>query len=481
MKDRNLKRASISGLVYRFLERILAQLVSTIVTIVLARLLLPEEYGIISLITILITLCNVLVSDGLSSALIQKRDADELDYSTICWASVGLSAMLVVGLFFAAPAISRFYNEPQLTAVLRVMALRIPLAAFNSVQGAYVSKNFLFRKFFYSTLIGTVTSGFVGIIMAYHGFGVWSLVAQYLTNSFMDTGFLFLNIDWKPKWQFSLSRFKEMFAFGLNVLVSGLLNEVYEELRSLIIAKQYTTADLSFYSKGKQFPQLIGNNVTATITQVLFPVFSTQQDDVDNLKKMLRRSLRVGSYVLCPMMFGFIAISDTFVRLVLTDKWIQSVPYIQVFCIMYIFKPLRNINRCAMKAVGRSDIDLKINMGEKVLGIALIFGFLSSGPYALAVSACVTYVVVALVYMFYTSKLLDYSMLKQISDILPECILAIVACLPSHFMNYLDFNLFSKFFAQIIVAVCLYVVFSIVFKVDSFKYIVSTVKGFSKG
>lgn len=479
--SKDLKKVSVSGMLYRFGERILAQAVSTLVTIILARILLPEDYGVVSLLTIFISLCNVLISDGLSTALIQKKDADELDFSTICWASLVLSVFLYAFIFCIAPYIAAFYKNDLLCPTLRVMGIKVVFAAFNSVQSTYVSKNFLFKKFFYATLIGTITSGVVGIIFALRGAGSWALVAQYLTNSFMDMLFLFLTIDWKPKLIFSWSRFKSLFSFGWKILASGLLNELYENFRSLIIAKQYSTADLSFYTKGKQFPQMIGNNVTSTITNVMFPVFSTQQDNKERLKAMVRRSTKIACYVLCPMMIGFASISETFVRLVLTDKWLPAVPFMQIFCIMFIFKPLRNINRQVIKATKRGGLDMGIIIAEKTIGITLIICFLKKGTLALAITAMLTYVIGMLLYSIFGARIIDYSFSEALIDTVPYFLFAGVCCLPSFFMNSLtNWNMIGLMILQIISAALIYLILSIVLKIDSFFYLKDLVMDFIK-
>lgn len=472
---KDLRKASINGLVFRFMERILAQLVSTLVTIVLARILLPEDYGVVSLLTIFITLCNVLVSDGLSSALIQKEKPDTNDYSTIFWASIFFSIVLYLICFLAAPFIADFYDNTLITNVLRVMALRIPLAAFNSVQGAYVSKKFLFKKFFYATLIGTIASGFVGIFLAYRGFGPWALVAQYLTNSFMDTFCMLLMIDWHPTFYFSWKSFCEMFSFGWKVCVSELINEGYEELRSLVIGKEYSTADLSFYTRGKNFPQLIGNNITTTITNVMFPVFSEVQRDVDKLKNMVRRSINVGCFLLCPMMIGFGAISESFVRLVLTDKWLPCVPFMQIFSIMFIFKPIKNINKSSLKALKRSDLDLNINVAEKVIGVIFIFLLLRCGTLLIAVSALITYIIGSILYAIFNGRSIKYSFKEQIEDILPSLFLAVISCTPAYFMNRIEMNLFVMLVLQVIVSASIYILLAKMVKMKSYVYLVQLI------
>lgn len=468
--SKQLRDVSVSGMIYRFSERILAQLVSTIVTIILARLLMPEDYGIISLVTIFIQLCNILVSDGLSSSLLQKKDSDTLDFSSIFWASLALSVVLYFVVFFAAPIIASYYDMSQITLVLRIMALRIPLTAFNSVQSAFVSKNFLFKKFFYVTLIGTVVSGIVGVVLALNGAGIWALVAQYLTNTTVNTVTMFLSVRWRPMAKFSFLRFKKLFSFSWKVLVSGVLNELYESLRSLVIAKEYSSADLSYFTKGKQFPQLVGNNIGHTITNVMFPVFSTKQDDVDGLRRIVRRTNSIGFFVLCPIMIGFAACSETFVRLILTDKWLPSVPFIQVFCFQFILKPLKNISKSSTKAMGRSDIDLAINLMEKAVGISLVIAYVKKGTLALAITALITYIISTFINMMVNSRILKYSMLDQLADMLPYFCLSIVSVFPAYLMNDLQMNLVLKFMLQIFSGIVLYIGFAKLFRLKTFTY-----------
>ena len=478
MDNKTLKKKTISGLFFRFGERILAQLVSTIVAIVLARILLPEQYGIISLVTIFITICNVFVTEGLSSSLIRKKDADELDFSTIFWVGIVLSTILYSGIFFVAPLISTFYHNSLITPVLRIMALRIPLASFNSVQSAFVSKNFLFRKFFFATLIGTIISGIVGILMAYNGFGVWSLVFQYLTNSLIDTIFLFALIKWRPKFIFSWTRFRELFSFGWKVLLSGLIGEFYEEMRSLLIAKVYSTSDLSFYSKGRQFPKLIGDNVSVTISTVMFPAFSQKQTDLSELKKAVRRAMKTACFILCPMMIGFAAIGDSFVRLVLTDKWADCVPFLEVFCLMFIFKPIKNIHKASLKSLKKSGLDLIANIIEKSIGITFVIIFLKIGTIWLAWTALFTYVIAVILVGIFNGKTIHYTFFEQISDTVPYFLIAAFSCLPAFSLNSVEMNLTVKIIFQVLSGVLLYIVSSSLLHLEIFDYIKKTIASY---
>lgn len=466
----DIKSASLSGLLYRFMERILAQLVSTVVTIILARILMPEDYGVVSLLVIILTICNVLVTDGLSSALLQKKEPNQVDYSTIFWGGLTVSIAIYVLLFFFAPIIASYFDHPNMVPLFRVMLLQIPIASINSTQSAFVSKNYLFRKFFFATLTGTIVSGIFGIVLAYEGYGPWALVVQYLTNSLIDTAFLFCSIKWVPNMIFSWKAFIEMFSFGWKILVSGLIGELYEELRSVIIAKQYSTKQLSFYTKGKQFPQLLGDNISSTITNVMFPIYSTAQDEPEKLKNMVRISLATACYVLCPLLIGFSVMARQFVVIVLTEKWLESVLFIKIFSIMYIFKPLKNINKSALKAMRRSDLDLYVNIFEKTLGIVLILIFMNQGTIPLAISALITYFAASVMNMSVCGKLLKYSLFQQIKDIWVFFFFAVISCIPAWFLDRLLSPTIWCLILQIVSGCIIYIILSKVFHLWVYDY-----------
>ena len=285
----------LSGLFWKFGERISAQLVTFIVSIVLARLLSPDDYGNIALVTVFITIANVFVVNGFGSALIQKQEADNVDFSSVFYANIVFSCILYVIIFLVSPVVADFYASPILCPVLRVLGLRIPVAAINSVQQAYVSRHMLFKKFFFSTLFGTLLSGVVGCVMAYMGFGIWALVAQYLVNTSVDTIVLWFTVRWRPDFVFSFSRVKVLLSYGWKLLLSGLLDTGYTQLRSLIIGKKYTSADLAYYNRGQQYPQLVVTNINTSISSVLFPAISKCQDDLSRVNDWIGGNCRTAS------------------------------------------------------------------------------------------------------------------------------------------------------------------------------------------
>lgn len=468
----------INNLAWKFSERILAQLITFIVSIILARKLEPSHYGTVALVTIFITIANVFVSDGFGSALIQKKDADKLDFSSVLFFNIGLSIILYLVLFFCAPLISRFYGEGYeiLTPVLRVLGLRLIPAGINSVQQAYVSKNMIFKKFFLATLFGTILSGVVGVVMAYAGFGVWALVAQYLTNTTVDTIVLGLSIGNIYCFKFSFARLKGMLGFGSRVLVSGLLIVGYQELRAIIIGKLYSSQDLAFYEKGRSFPRLIITNINTSIGAVLFPKMSSEQDDIGRIKATTRNSIRFSAYVMTPLMAGLAAVATPFIRLLLTEKWLPCVPLLQLFCIVYLFQPIHTANMQAIKAVGRSDIMLKLEVAKKIIELLAIAVTMWFGVPAIVVGMAVCATLFTVFNAYPNIKLIGYTFKEQLQDIMPSILMSAVMFIVVSFMQYLPLSEFPLLFVQVLAGVVIYIVLSIVTHNSEFSYLLQFVK-----
>ena len=290
------------GFIWRFLEQSGSQVVAFVVSIILARLLEPEAYGTIALVTVFITLMQVFVNSGFATALIQKKDADRLDFSTIFYFNFIFGALMYLLIFAAAPLIARFYENSELTPLIRVLSLSLLISGPRNVLNAHISRNMQFKKMFWVTLGGTVVSVVVGIAMAYKGYGVWALAGQTLTSSIASTILLWIAVRWLPSLEFSFKRRGSLFGYSWKLLVSSLLDTLYNDLRTLIIGKKYTTEDLAFYNKGKTFPNLIVSNINASIDSVLLPVMSSSQNDKAAVKSMTRRAIKTSTYLMMPMM-----------------------------------------------------------------------------------------------------------------------------------------------------------------------------------
>ena len=476
-----IKNRVMSGLIWKFAERISAQLVTLVVSIVLARLLTPSHYGAIAIVNIFIALANVFVVSGFGNSLIQKKDADDTDFSSVFYFNILMSIVMYAVVFFCAPIIADFYSMPVLTPVLRVMGLRLIVAGVNSVQHAYVARNMLFKRFFWSTLGGTLASGVVGIVMAYCGFGIWALAAQYMTNTTVDTIVLWFTVKWRPKLLFSLKRLGKMFSYGWKLLVSALLETGYNEIRSLIIGKMYTAEDLAFYDKGKQFPKLIVTNVNASIQSVLFPAMANCQDKREQVKAMCRRSIRTSSYIMLPLMAGLALVAEPFIEILLTEKWLLCVPYLQIMCFVYAMMPIQTANLQAINAMGRSDIFLKLEIIKKVVGLTVLICVARYGVMAIALSGMFTTVLSSVINSYPNKRLLNYRYIEQVKDLLngfiPLLIMAIVVSL----VGLIRMNVLLLLSLQVIAGAIVYIAVSALTKNDSFTYILDIIKNFLKG
>lgn len=419
MSDQVKGKEILANLSWKFAERILAQGVSTIVSILLARLLLPEDYGMITMVLVFINIANVFVTSGFGQSLIQDRESADVEFSTMTFVSIGVSLVLYFIIFVSAPFIARFYGMQKLCPVLRVLALKLLLAGYNSIQHAYVQKHMLFKKFFYSTLGGTIVSGVVGVAMAYCGFGVWALVAQYLTNSVIDTIVLYVTINWRPKMLFSGKCAQRLFSFSWKLTGGDLISAVYNELRALIIGKVYSSADLAFFNRGEQFPNLIINNINNSIISVLYPAMARVNDVAAEVKAMTRKSIRASAFFLFPVLVGLCVVAEPFVRLVLTEKWMRCVPYLRIACFAQMTVPLSSANLQALKAMGRSDLTMKLEMFKKATGLILIISTMRFGVIAIALSGLVYSIIAVVANATPNKKVLDYSYAEQCRDLFP--------------------------------------------------------------
>ena len=476
MEKESLKKKTVGGFLWRLAERMGAQGVSFVVTIVLARLLLPEDYGTVALITVFITILNVFVDSGLGNALIQKKDADDLDFSSVFFFNIAVALVLYAGMFFAAPLIAKFYDKPELVALTRVISLTMLIASVKNVQQAYVSRNLLFKRFFFATLGGTLFSAGLGIYIAYKGGGAWALVAQSLSNAAIDTLILWITVKWRPKLMFSFGRLKGLWSYGWKLLVSSLIDNGYNQLRTLIIGKVYTNADLGFYNKARNFPQMIITNINSAIDSVLLPSMSKVQDSKETVKSMTRRSMKTSIFVMAPLLIGLAACGKSAISLLLTDKWLPSYPYMVIFCITFVFYPVHTANLNAIKAVGRSDLFLKLEVLKKIVGIVSILITFKISVMAMALSLLVTSVLSQIINSWPNKKLLNYGYLEQLKDILPGILLAAFMGGCVYCVNFLHLHSAITLLIQVPLGAVIYIGLSYLFKLESFTYCLGMIK-----
>lgn len=466
----------LGGLIWRFAERVSAQGVSLIVSIILARLLAPEVYGTIALVTVFTTILNVFIDSGLGNALIQKKNADDLDFSSVFYFNVVICSVLYLIMFLLSPVIARFYNDISLTPIIRVLSLTLVISGIKNIQHAYVSRTMQFKRFFFATLGGTIGAAIIGIYMAYRGFGVWALVAQQLFNATVDTVILWITVKWRPKKMFSITRLKSLLSYGWKLLASALLDTGYTELRQLIIGKLYTSADLAFYNRGKQFPSIIMDNVNISINSVLFPTMSQSQDDRNRVKEITRIAIKSGTYIMAPLMMGMAFCAMPIIRLTLTEKWIECVPYMRIFCITFMFYPVHIANLNAVKALGRSDIFLKLENIKKLIGLTILLSTMWFGVRVMAYSLLLSSFLSLLINTWPNRKLLDYKYEDQMKDILPGILLAVGMGICVYFIQFIGLNDFLTLLIQIPLGAIIYLVFSKMFKLESYMYLMDIIK-----
>ena len=473
-------KSVFSNFFWRFAERCGAQVVTFIVSIVLARILIPEDYGTVALVTIFTTILQVFVDSGLSTALIQKKNADDLDFSSVFYFNFIVCIILYLVMFFSASLIASFYEKPELVSIVRVISFTIVISGVKGVQQSYVSRNMLFKRFFYATIGGTIFSALLGVTMAYAGFGVWAIVAQQLSNTAIDTLILWITVKWRPKLMFSWTRLKGLLSFGWKLLCSALLETVYNNLRDLLIGKIYSSADLAFYNQGDKFPKLIVTNINTSIDSVLLPVMSHEQDNPEKVKNMTRRSIMVSCYIMAPLMIGLACCAKNIVSLVLTDKWLPCVFFLQIFCITYLFWPIHTANLNAINAMGRSDLFLKLEIWKKIVGMVLLLSTMLLSVKAMAYSLLISTLTSMIINSWPNKKLLNYSFIEQIKDILPAIGIALFMGWIVSFVELLPLSLVLKLILQILAGAVIYIGFSAILKLESFEYLWNITKNYFK-
>lgn len=452
------------------------QAVQFIVQIVLARLLLPEDFGIIALVVIFTQIAAVFVQSGLNTALIQKKDADEVDFSSVFYLSLAIACLLYICLFFAAPFIAAFYELPQIIPVFRALSITLVFGAFNSIQNAVISRNLQFKKLFFSSTGAILISGTIGIVMAYAGFGVWALVGQQISNQLLLTLIMWFTVKWRPQFVFSLKRVKKLFSYGWKLLASSLLNTIYLELRSLVIGKMFNATILGFYNRGKQFPSVIVSNIDGSIQSVMFPVLSSQQDNRPRVKEMMRRAIVTSSFIIFPMMVGLAVVAEPLVKLLLTDKWLPCVPFLQIYCATYALRPIHTANLQAINALGRSDIFLKLEIIKKIMGLSILAVTVFYGVYAIALGGALSSIISSFMNAYPNKHLINYSYREQINDIMPSLLFSLVMGAIVYSLKWMGLSTLLTLAVQVIAGIVLYTMMAWLFRLECFRYLVSTIQ-----
>ena len=424
------------------------------------------------------TLANVFIQNGFNSALIRDKEVKEEDYSSVFWVSLGIAVLLYIVLFFAAPAIAVFFEMGDMVQPFRFLALMLLPGALNSVQLAKVSREMDFKKIFYSNVVAIVISGVTGILLALNGAGIWALVIQNVLNSLIAAVVMLFTVKWYPVFVCNFKRIGELFSFGWKILVSGLLDMLYQDIRSLVIGKKYNSETLGYYNRGKQFPQFIINAVNGAVQSVMLPALAEKQDNMKQMKKLTRNSIMLSAYIIFPMMAGLAGVSAPLITLLLTDKWLPSVPYMQIYCFSLAFYPVHSCNLQAINAMGRSDLFLKLEIIKKSYGMAMlvIAVFFFESPIAIAMTGVFSALISSVVNAAPNKKLIDYSYMEQMKDILPTFFASFVMLAAVLAVGTLPFPVIAILALQILVGIGVYLAVSVIIKIEPFYLLLDIIK-----
>lgn len=473
--DLDIRNRSINGFAWKFMEKIGSQGISLIVQIILARILLPEEFGIVGYLTLFINLSDVFIQQGFTTALIQKKDADESDFSSVFFANLFMSVVIYGVLVILAPFISAFYNEPELTHVMRVMSLTVIFGAFSAVHNAIMAKNLEFKKSFFRGLANILVYAVVGISMACMGFGVWSLVFAKLAGLFVGAIVLWITVKWVPHKIFSVNRVRSLFKYSSKVLGTNLLNTLFNNINSIIIGRFYTSADMGYYQRGQSIPQAAMQAVDGSMTEVMYPTFSLIQDDLGKLKAALRRSMKLSTYVVFPILIGLMVVSRPLTIVLLTEKWLPSVPYMQLTCVICLFWPLAARSQ-ALNAMGLSNVTLKLSIIGKILTLVCLLLLARFGVIYIMYGNIFTSIITFFISSHYINEYIHYSIWELMKDLCPNLILSLVMGVLVHFVSLIGFANIVTLVVQILVGIAIYIVGSLIFKLDSLSYLYNIMK-----
>jgi len=467
------------SLFWKLLERFGVQGSQFLLQLILARILDPAHYGVLSLMVIFTTLANVFIQTGFSTALVQNKDVTDEDYSSVFWVTLGIAGALYAVIFFCAPLIAAFYEMPAIVTPLRVLALMLLPGALNAVQLAKVSREMDFRKVFVSNLSGIVIAGIVGIAMALLGCGLWALVAQTVLNVTVVCLVMTFTSGLWLRLQCNLRRIRVLFSFGWKVLLSGLIDTVYQDIRSLVIGKRYAPDTLGFYNRGKQFPQFIITASNGAVQSVLLPAMARQQDDTQKLRQLTRNAISLSAYIIFPIMAGLAGVATPMVRLLLTEKWLPAVPYLQIYCFSLAFYPIHTANIQAINAMGRSDIFLKLELIKKAIGIAalVIAVWRFDSPVAIAMTGVFTALLSGFINAFPNKKLIGYSFGGQLKDIAPSFLLSCVMLAAVLGIGQLALPDLVTLTMQVICGAAIYLFGSMLLRLPPYRQLVSALRG----
>lgn len=468
--DDNIKTKTISSLIWQFLQKIIGQLLSFAVTVILARLLTPDDYGVVALACMFNILVGIFVSGSMDSALIQKKDVDELDYNTIFYSSLFMSFVIYGVIYIGSPYFAAIYHNELICPIMRVLALTMPIGSLAMVQNAIISRRLEFKKFFLATLVGQIISAALGIWMAFHGYGPWALVGQQIVSTIANTSVMFGIVRWVPKLMFSWTRFLILFNFAWKKTAAGFIGTLCDQLKGYLIGFRYTASDLAFLNRGEGIPTMLNTNISGTINTVLFPALSKLQGDYVAVRRGMRRAMMTSSYILTPIFLGLAAVSDKVVPILYSDKWSSAIPFMQIACLSGAVIVLNNANLQSIFAIGKSGEVLKLEFFKKPVMIALLFVGIYFGPIGISASMLLYAIFVLYMNTRPNEKFLDYSIIEQMNDVKSGLLLSIVMAAIVYFVGFFINSTWLALSIQIPLGIVIYLGLSEFFKPEAYSF-----------
>lgn len=468
-----IKEKTISSLFWKILERGGSAFVQVVVQIVLARLLMPEDFGLLAILLVFVNLGNVVVQSGLNTSLVQAAQTEDDDFSTVFWMSFGISLALYAIVFFAAPTLATFYESPHLVWPLRIIALVLVINAYNAVQIAKVSRELDFKKVFFATFLSVIASGILGVIAAITGAGLWSLVIQQIVCQLTICVVLSVQVSWHPKLVFLPKRAQLHFSFGWKLLVSGLLETGYQSLSDLIIGKQFSVTDLGIVSQGKKYPQAIGNMLDGAIQPVMLSAVARCQDDTASVKRLVRRALKTSTFFIIPAMGMIALVAKPLVCIVLGEQWLPAVPFLQAYCFVFALLPIHTSNLQALNGVGRTDIFLKLEIIKKAIGFTVLLysAFVLQSVWAVVLGYLVSGLLCTFVNAYPTKQIIAYSYFEQLRDIMPALFLTAASAFLAWSVGLFDLQEPVLLVLQCAVMAASYLLLAKTFHVEELQYL----------
>jgi teichuronic acid exporter len=472
----SLKQTTANGIIWSSIERFSVQGIQFVFQIILSRLLSPTDYGVIAMLAIFMAISQSLIDAGFTHALIRKSDRTEIDYSTVFYLNILLSVIIYVILFISAPAISRFYRTPLLIDVTRAYSLVLIINALGAIQKTIYAINIDFKSLAKASLIAALISGLIGVYFAAKGLGAWALVYSAIGNSAITTLLMWMRSAWRPKYAFSMVSLRHMFAFGSKLMLAGLLNTLYANLQQMVIGRKFSKQDLGYYARADQFAQFPSSNITGIFQRVTYPVLCKLSDNDDSLLSAYRKFIRFSAYIIFPLMLGLAAIAKPFIAVLLGDKWLFAGTILQIICLSYMWYPIHSINLNVLQVKGRSDLFFRVEIVKKVVGISILLVTMQISVIAMAVGTICSSLIALVINTYYTKKLLNYGLIRQLKDLYDIIALSIISCIPS-FIISLEFSpTVLSLSISIILAIAIYLILSKIFKLDEFSELIDIAK-----